>query len=244
MASRSTNFVDYDTVKNFRLVAQYLALCTKHHLPVWCTLVFDVTSPSGCSASYSRWITGSLSCWGFGSPFVTGSQSCWDQILVWQACSEEELHLWGRPARLGLGLCLFAVEKATWHRVSEATCASVSCPPQWGCVLLRLWRALGPPEGGDSASVYRLLVTLSPAVTFLYFLCFSLFAWGLRCFFVLCCGHSQRYAASWGWIPPSPELAVWMEGGMLEVRRDQEASRKVVVVGRSVVSDSLQSHGL
>ena len=30
-------------------------------------------------------------------------------------------------------------------------------------------------------------------------------------------------------IPPCPELAVWMEGGMLEVRKDQEASRVVVV---------------
>ena len=32
--SPSTNFVDYDTVRNLHAVAQYLALCTERHSPV------------------------------------------------------------------------------------------------------------------------------------------------------------------------------------------------------------------
>ena len=162
------------------------------HTDVWCHLSFRGQHRV---QSLDHWIAVLL---GFGSPFVTGSQSYWGQIPVWQACSEEELHLWGRPARLGLGLCLFAVEKATWHRVSEATCALVSCPSQWGCVLLRVWCPLGPPEGGDCVCV-QAAGYAKPRGHVSSFLCFSLFAWGLRCFFVLCCGHSQHYVASWGW---------------------------------------------
>ena len=92
-----------------------------------------------------------------------------------------------------------------------------------------VWSALGPPGTWWWLCAYvQAAGYTEPRDHILTFLCFSLFSWGLRCF-ILCCGHSQ-HVASWGWPPPSPELAVWMEGGMLEVRKDQEASQVVAVV--------------